>query len=229
MEMPGQSQENPVGAGMTLMRVRITFSRSEATRFTGHLDMQRAWERTLRRSRLPAAYSQGFNPQARIQIACALPLGFTSQCEVLDFWLEQECSLSEIERALKNALIPGIEVIGLNEVDLHQPPLQTQVVSAQYLVTLLDPINPSELETRIRNLNTAKTLIRTRKDKHYDLRPLIEALSCSSTVDDLSQISMCLSARQNATGRPEELLSALGVDPHLARYERTQLIFLKPV
>ena len=46
-------------------------------RFTGHLDLHRAWERTFRRAHLPLAYTQGFHPQPRIQLAGALPLGFT--------------------------------------------------------------------------------------------------------------------------------------------------------
>jgi radical SAM-linked protein len=43
-------------------------------RYTGHLDLHRAWERTFRRARLPLAYSQGFHPQPRLNLACALPL-----------------------------------------------------------------------------------------------------------------------------------------------------------
>jgi len=192
-------------------------------RFTGHLDLQRVWERTLRRSRLPVAYSQGYNPQARIQIACALPLGFTSQCELLDFWIETERSLSEIELALAGAVPPGIEVLHLAEVDAHQPALQTQVIATQYRVTLLDPCSLVDLESRIQNLLAAHSIIRIWREKSYDLRPLVETLACSPTENGNPQIIMRLSARQNATGRPEELLSALNLNPLLAHYDRTQL------
>jgi radical SAM-linked protein len=76
------------------VRVRIHFHKTEAMRFTGHLDLHKAWERALRRagsrSALRLAYSQGFHPQPRIHLACALPLGFTSECEVVDVWLENE-------------------------------------------------------------------------------------------------------------------------------------------
>jgi radical SAM-linked protein len=47
-------------------------------RYTGHLDLYRTWERTLRRAGLPLAYSQGFKPHPRIVLACALPLGCTT-------------------------------------------------------------------------------------------------------------------------------------------------------
>jgi radical SAM-linked protein len=71
------------------MRLRITFAKTEAMRFTGHLDLHRTWERCFRRARLPLAYTQGFNPHPRLNLAAALPLGFTSQGEMIDAWLEQ--------------------------------------------------------------------------------------------------------------------------------------------
>jgi len=71
-----------------MQRIRVTYARTAPLRYTGHLDMQIVWERCLRRARLPLMYSQGFHPQPRINQACPLPLGMTSQMEVMDFWLE---------------------------------------------------------------------------------------------------------------------------------------------
>ena len=60
------------------MRIRVTFAKTEPMRFTSHLDLFRAWERTFRRAGLPILFSQGYNPRPRMQLAAALPLGFTS-------------------------------------------------------------------------------------------------------------------------------------------------------
>ena len=205
------------------MRVRVNYARSDAIRYTGHLDTQRVWERTLRRSRLPVAYSQGFNPQARIQIACALPLGFTSLCELMDFWLESELPLPAIQTALHGVLPPGIELLSIADIDLHQPALQTQVTSARYQATLFDPFPLPELELRIQALLNEASIIRTWREKSYNLRPLVESLAASAASSEGPLIQMRLSARQNATGRPEEVLSALTLQPLLAFYERTHL------
>ena len=64
------------------MRIRITFSKQGALRYTGHLDLHNLWERAARRAAIPLAYSQGFHPQPKIQLAAALPLGFSSRAEV---------------------------------------------------------------------------------------------------------------------------------------------------
>ena len=81
------------------MRIRITFSKSGAMQYVGHLDLHRSWERTFRRSGLPLAYSQGFHPQPRLNLACALPRGFTSQCEIFDAWLEQDVPIDRDQRS----------------------------------------------------------------------------------------------------------------------------------
>jgi radical SAM-linked protein len=205
------------------MRVRVTYARLDSMRFTGHLDLQKVWERSLRRSRLPVSYSQGFNPQARLQIASALPLGFTSRCEILDFWLDSEVDPAHLRTLLVKAVPPGIAILDVIEVDSHSPALQTQVISNRYKITLLDKFQPSDLEFRIKELLDRPEIVRSRRERTYDLRPLIESLELSNS-DKSFQILIQLSARPGATGRPEEVISSLGLDPLAALYERTELI-----
>ena len=78
------------------MRIRITFAKQGALRYTGHLDLHKLWERAARRAELPLAYSQGFHPQPKMNIAAALPLGFSSRCEVMDMRLEHEIPAGRI-------------------------------------------------------------------------------------------------------------------------------------
>ena len=63
-------------------RIRVYYSKTAPMRYTGNLDVHKVWEHTLRRARLPLAYSQGFHPQPRINQACPLPLGMTSRAEI---------------------------------------------------------------------------------------------------------------------------------------------------
>jgi len=206
------------------MRLRIHFAKTEAMRYTGHLDLHRAWERTLRRAGLPLAYSQGFRPHPRINLGCALPLGFTSQDEVVDIWLEQPNPIQEIETALQSALPPGIQLQAVEIIDEKEPTLQTQLQAAEYLITLLEML--PELDSRLEELCRLTSLPRQRRGKSYDLRPLILGL-CRLADDKNGQqrLLAVLSAREGATGRPEEVVLALGGDPTLTRVERTRLIF----
>src|SRR5512147_2662498 len=118
------------------MRIRITFVKQGALRYTGHLDLHKLWERAARRAELPLAYSQGFHPQPKMNIAAALPLGFSSRCEVLDMRLEHEIPLDGLREKLQGTLPTGIQVTSVESIDERAPTLQTQVVSAEYEVSL---------------------------------------------------------------------------------------------
>ena len=207
------------------MRVRITFTKQGALRYIGHLDLHRVWERAMRRASLPISYSQGFHPQPKISLAAALPLGFSSRAEVLDVRLNEEIPAEEILTRLKDNLPPDIKVTNVQSVDERLPALQTTVLSAAYDVHLTEPVDGSELKRRVESLMNAESLIRERRGKTYDLRPLIEMLSVITQADGRVWLKMTLSAREGATGRPEEVLSVLEIAPETARVERTRLIF----
>lgn len=200
------------------MRIRVTHSKTAHMRYTSHLDVHRTWERTLRRARLPLSYSQGFNPRPKINLAAALPLGFTSDSEMVEFWLDGNQPLCEIESRLREVVPPGIEIQTVEEIDPRTPKIPNLVDSAKYQVSLLEPV--SDLANRITDLLKAEALERERRGKTYDLRPLIEGLH----VQGMNNLELQLAARSGATGRPEEVLLALGIDPHTARVHRKALI-----
>jgi radical SAM-linked protein len=209
-----------------MLRLRITFAKTEAMRYTSHLDLHKAWERAMRRAGLPLVYSQGFNPRPRLQLAAALPLGFISHCELLDAWLgDNGHPIEQLRAALEAALPPGLRLIDLQPVALDEPALQTYLRSAEYTATLLDAF--PGLEAKVAGLLAAGSLPRQRRGKAYDLRPLIETLAVLPPDETGRQrLRMLLSAQEGRTGRPEEVLAALGYDPVAARVERTRLVFV---
>ena len=101
---------------MKTQRWRITFAKTEAMRFTSHLDLIMTWERTFRRSGLPLSYSEGFNPRPVINLAAPLPLGFTSKGEIGDFWLSEAVSNDVISSSLNRSLPPGLAILTIEEI-----------------------------------------------------------------------------------------------------------------
>ncbi len=206
------------------MRIRITFAKKEAMRFTSHLDLHRAWERTFRRAGLPLAYTQGFSPHPRLNLASALPLGFTGDTEVIDAWLESDLPVEQIMESLKPALPPGIQIHTVIEVAPTLPSLQSLLEANEYYITLLEPVDG--LQQKVADLLSSSSILRERRGKSYDLRPLILVLYLIETLPgSLQQMLAQLAAREGATGRPEEVLEALGIHPTTARIHRTRLVF----
>jgi hypothetical protein len=80
------------------------------------------------------------------------------------------------------------------------------------------------LDARIAGLLARDEIRRVRRDKAYDLRPLVEALE-RIEVSGRDGLWMRLAAREGATGRPEEVVEALELESAQARYHRQRLIF----
>ena len=209
------------------MRLRITFAKQNALRYTGHLDLHRIWERAARRAELPLAYSQGFHPQPKISLAAALPLGFSSRCEVLDIRLTEELPLEGLKERIQQAVPSALQIIEVESVDEKLPAMQTLVTQAEYEVLFTEPIEGSDLKRRVESMLEAASLPRERRGKSYDLRPLIEMLSVITEANGKVWMKMTLAARDGATGRPEEVLNALDILPEYTRVERIRLIFQK--
>jgi radical SAM-linked protein len=204
-------------------RYRLRFHKTQDLRYIGHLDLHRSLERTLRRANLPLDYSKGFNPRIKLNLSTALPLGCTSTTELADFWLVEDREEDEVLKALHHAVPPGLSFISLNKIDPGLPSLQSQITAVTYHVELTAEADSDNLQTRLDNLLASPSLIRTRRGKSYDLRPLIRKLEIVRRSPAGHGLQMVLSAREAKTGRPEEVLLALGIDPAECQIERTQL------
>ncbi len=205
-------------------RIRATYSKTGNLRFIGHLDLQRLWERTFRRAKLPMQFSQGFSPKVRLNLASALPLGITSHVELIDFWLTQSLALQTIHAALKNALPAELQVTALESVPLDLPSLQSSIQACEFKITLPNAINPADLQSSIETFLASGEILRNRRGKTYNLRPLVHCLSLEPAGGEFI-LCMTVNAREGATGRPDEVLDQLGLDPLACAIERTRLVF----
>lgn len=213
-------------------RLRFHFAKRGPLRYISHLDLARIWERLLRRAKLNVVYSQGFNPRPKIQLAAALPLGYASRCEVLDVWLDQPDapSLAGLRDLLRSVAPEGLEIEQVEEVDERGPALQNLVEQATYEITFIDPVDTRQLAGGVDSLLLADNLHRERRGKEYDLRPLIHRLEVQNGLSEVGpKLVATLSLGQKGTGRPDELLDALGLDPTQARIERVAINFAEPL
>lgn len=207
-----------------ITRIRVQYTKGHPLRFTGHLDLQRLWERLLRRSGLPVRYSQGFHPRARLNLASALPLGFISDCELLDFWMNEPRPLEELHERLQTASQPGMDILSVEEVALSEDSLQSRMHASEYEVVFYDPLAIEELNEKARSLLAEQEIIRRRRKKTYDLRPLILKLEAQLVMDGEPGVWMRLLAEPGATGRPDEVLDEMGFSNTQYLVRRTLLI-----
>jgi len=209
----------------TRQRLRITFAQDEAIKYISHLDLVRTWERALRRAAVPLAYSQGFNPRPKMTFAAALPVGVTGEREIMDVILERLVMPRTFAQRLAPHLPSGIKVTSVKEAYLNLPALQTQVCAAQYRLQIAWAEGRAALQARIDDLMAAETLVRERRGKTYDLRPLIEALWIGQDAPRGLFLHMRLSLGTGGTARHDEVLDALGLAETMRAACREKLFF----
>ncbi len=216
----------------TNYRLRLNFAKKSPIKYISHLNLALVWERVLRRARIPLAYSQGFNPRPKMQIASSLPLGTTGAAEILDIIVTQALDPAEALERIKATLPMGVALHSVKEIPLKSPALQHLLRQAEYRVIVETDLPAKELTGRIQALLAADKIIQTRRRKKqeekFDLRPWLHKLRLESIVDDEAYLYMRLTAGQFGNLRPEAVLKALDLADNWAEIERTGLIFATP-
>jgi len=210
-------------------RWRITFAKESVLRYISHLDLYRTWERIFRRAGIRVAYSQGFNPQPRIQLASALPLGYVGSAEVMDVILEEAIEAEELVSRLQTVAPVGLRITAAHPVPLQAPALQAQLRQAEYCVQISTSLPCEEIARRITEFLSAAHFIqertRQRRRETIDLRPLVDNLRLERCADGEAVLWMRLSHSPRGAVRPETVLEALGLAGTPSRIERTRLIW----
>lgn len=209
----------------TPVRVRVKYSKSGDLRFIGHIDTQKLFERALRRTDLPLRFTQGFNKRIRINLASALPLGFVSSAELLDFWLNQYVDPYLISGQLNNALPKDIRVLEVQLVENSLPSLQASLVSSEYLIDFPTEFNWDSFKIKFNALLAQESILIERRKKTIDLKPMILDYSYKHEGQDKQQFFVKLSSSPTANARPDHLLQLLDVDPADCLITRIKLNF----
>src|SRR6266851_8372639 len=88
----------------TVQKLRIRYAKRGRLRFTSHRDIQRAFERALRRAQVPMAYSAGFTPHPKVSWAGAAPTGVASEAEYVEIGVTRVLDPAELAAELDASL-----------------------------------------------------------------------------------------------------------------------------
>jgi len=94
-----------------VQKLRLRYAKRGPLRFTSHRDVARAFERALRRAKVPMAYSQGFNPHPKVSWIGAAPTGVASEAEYVEIQLVETVEPDELIRMLDAAMPPGLDLM----------------------------------------------------------------------------------------------------------------------
>ncbi len=192
---------------------RIVFSKISKARYISHLDLMRTLQRSFLRSGISIWHTEGFNPHPYVSIPLPLPLGFTSDCELLEFTLEKGATNESLPAQMNKVLPEGIQVHCCydNGIPFRHLAFVLYQIKLEYASS--DEANKALLA--IQELMSNDTLVIKKKSKkaksgvkELDILPLIEEVQNIQTNDNLLELTLLLQA-QNPGLNPALLIGAL--------------------
>ena len=184
------------------------FEKSERLRHIGHLDIQRAVMRALRRSGLPVSYSKGYNPHILLTFASALSTGAAGRKEIMDVQLDRDVTPEEFVAAMNGAMPPDMQLSFAKVLDDRHIALMAQVQAADYTMTILDASAAEKLVSALPSFLAQESIITMRKTKsgmkETDIRPLLLELTGEGNV-----LHTVMTLTERLACKPNMLMEAL--------------------
>ncbi len=205
------------------MRVLMRFEKNEQVKYISHLDMQRLFQRALRRAKLPCAYSKGFNPHLLISFACALPVGVCSKAEYVEIQLEKFVHPSDVMHRINEVLPTGVRVLNAVELNDAYPNVGSVIALAEYNFI---PHSNEDFSAILKSFSDKSELIITKKTKkgmaEVNILPMIHRLKQENGV---IKATLTCSNSENLRGdKMAEILCAEGIK--IIKTERTALFIM---
>lgn len=193
------------------MRLRAEYSVGPEMKFLSHLDMIRLMERALRRTDLPFALTEGFNPHIKLSMGTVLPVGLWGEREYFDIETTRSLEPQEFKNQLNEALPASVRIKQGMWLDSGGEASIMKIVNAASYVFLLNP-GIFDLQAWVAELLSRESLPvcsrGKKKDQIKDLRPGIFKMIATSK-DDFDMISVCVNAGEPVNVRYDELLALL--------------------
>jgi len=189
---------------------RLLFSKTGRARYISHLDLMRTFQRAFFRAGIPIKHTEGFNPHAFVSIALPLSVGYSSQCEILEFGLLDGVSEDEVPARMNKALPEGIIIHSCYKA---QRPIKA-LTHLNYIITFdYETGVPTGAETALKELLSRESVVVRKKSKksktgftEVDLIPLIKSWTVEGRRDTL--VADVVLAAQNPGLNPELIRAA---------------------
>jgi hypothetical protein len=229
------------------MQLRIRYTKLGKIRFTSQRDVARLWERALRRSRLPVAWSKGFSPRPLLSFGLALPTGAESLGEYLDIELDSwdspgrevahdaigildPVTSAALSTFLSSLLPDGLSVQAVAPVPAGSGSLQHEVSSCTWELEVAGVTEVQvarQIDAVLRSSNVPVRRVRKGRMLEDDIRPAIRSLTLGADcgrdhrgTEGTVALSATVATKPRGV-RPGELLEGLEADLVLVRARRT--------
>ena len=216
-----------------MFKYRAEITKGEEIRYISHLDYASILQRAICRAKLPAAYSEGFNPHMKSAFASALAVGVTSDAEYMDMELTKPLCQPEVFDRLRAELPKGVQLLRLKTFEGKHKALMAEVELAEYevLVPLLGTREQAGLA--VERFNEASAVqyrrVTPKKTREIEVKQYIRKVGILGEGAEL-RLSMQIKITPSGSIKPGEILEILTesfqlpVDARKATIHRSALL-----
>jgi len=212
-----------------MSKLRLLFIKENQASYISHLDLMRTFQRVFPRAGLELKHSQGFHPHPLISIVLPLPVGQSSDCELLDFEVEQDIDGTGVADMLNTGLPAGLRVRECYRVE--RPARDLAYLRARLELDYDNGVPDGALD-RLRELFSRDEVLVEKRTKHKELAqinvvPLIRSIEWREAPNLVT--ADVIVAAQNPGLNPALLANAVAAQlpepaPDFARVRRLELL-----
>lgn len=205
--------------------MRLTYRRGEPVKYVSHLDFVKVFERALRRASIEVAFSQGFNPRMLLVFGNPLPVGYTSDFELLDITFARPYEKDFIIENLNRHLPGEIFVMSAEELTKPYPSILSTVGFAEYegKISGIADGDADALNAAFKSNFVIPAMKRTKSgEKEIDIKPMIKSFEVTHDILKVTTVT-----GQEGNLRPELALSGVsklcGIDCELSEIRKVRM------
>lgn len=198
-----------------MQRMFLSITKGDELRFLGHLDYMRAVERTVNRSGIPIAYSEGFNPHMKINFDAALGVGVAAEPLYAEIELFRDMTVEEVQTLMEPQLPRGLRFLGGMTAEKSWPKLMAFINYETYQLEgpALPEASQEVMESCARAFNECPSFIYRRvtpkKTREMDVRPLIPGPLSVSLRHGRASLSFAVRRNPAGTVQPRDMWKML--------------------
>ena len=162
-----------------MSKLRLIFVKEQQASYISHLDVMRTFQRVFPRAGLSIRHSNGFHPHPILSIVLPLPVGQSSDCEILDFESVEDSTGEGVAEALNTGMPAGLRVLDCYAAS--RPVREMALLRARLEMEYDGGVSEDACE-RIRTLFTQEEIFVEKRTKHkgmteLNIVPLIHSLT----------------------------------------------------
>ncbi len=170
------------GKSVLMAHYLIKHTKNDEIKFTGHLDLTKAIQRTISRAGLNIEYSKGFNPHMILSSAQPVPVGQMSECEYLMGEFTEDRSPHEMLKLLNDVSPKGIEFTFIRELGSGKIPPMKALTHIEYEILIPgdDSLKDEISRLILKDSWPFETVSKKGAVRMRDLRTMIKKISAES-------------------------------------------------